>query len=135
MGAKVSIKITGASKLINADTFGKSDPFCMVHLGAVNLNPKDLCGTAPVFRTKTIENNLNPQWKETALVAYDPTEDVVFSVWDEDMFNTGDFLGVARLTAEEAKKGHDGPLPLKKKGKDAGTINVTVKATIPVAPK
>lgn len=83
------VKVVGAKNLINADTFctsvcvwlssmlcqaltlswrrfllcgvfvtAKSDPFCIVRLG----NSKD-------FRTKTINNNLNPTWNAVCVLA------------------------------------------------------------------
>ena len=51
---KLTVTVKKANNLINADVFGKSDPYVVLHI-------------RPMFKVKTkvIDNNINPEWNET----------------------------------------------------------------------
>ena len=53
------IKIVGSHQLKNVDVLSVSDPFAEISLSKGDKN---------VLKTKTIDNNLNPQWNEIKML-------------------------------------------------------------------
>eukprot|EP00741_Cyanophora_paradoxa_P007110 tig00001093_g6881.t1 len=84
-------RVLEARGLKDADTFGKSDPYAVLKLGA------------KTKRTKTIPNNLNPVWNEELALDFkegvDETE-LHLQIWDEDVGMRDDFLGQMRLPVQ-----------------------------------
>ncbi|CAF3816756.1 unnamed protein product [Rotaria sp. Silwood1] len=79
--------ILGAKDLINADIVGKSDPYVKVKVpGSIE------------YRTKTIDNTLNPEWNEIFefVVEQYESDSIEFEVYDEDL-GKDDFIGRAQL--------------------------------------
>ncbi|KAL3080775.1 hypothetical protein niasHS_014880 [Heterodera schachtii] len=84
--------ILSASGLANADTFSKSDPFCVVE---EILGPDK---TAEIARTECIQNCLEPKWHKKILISEQKQQkELVFSVYDSDSnalaLTFHDFLG------------------------------------------
>ena len=79
------IALRGANNLMNKDTIGKSDPYCVISVGSER------------FRSKTVENSLRPCWNEFyETVIYNPVGlSVDFYLYDEDVRNDEE-LGAAR---------------------------------------
>ncbi|KAJ3223646.1 hypothetical protein HK099_000884 [Clydaea vesicula] len=66
------ICVREANDLKNVEMMSKSDPYCKVTLGNQHLG-----------KTSTIEDNLNPVWKETFnVIAYTGTQVLAFSLFD-----------------------------------------------------
>lgn len=105
--AFISGVIYSASNLINADAFGKSDPFCVV---AAQLRAG---GSTLVYKTRTIDNNLFPVWNEWFhWIIDDDSPDIdkiTFSVYDEDQGaladGDDDFLGRATVDINSLPSG------------------------------
>ncbi|CAF4573725.1 unnamed protein product, partial [Rotaria sp. Silwood2] len=79
--------ILEAKDLINADIVGKSDPYVKVKVpGSIE------------YRTKTIDNTLNPEWNEIFefVVEQYESDSIEFEVYDEDL-GKNDFIGRAQL--------------------------------------
>uniref|UniRef100_A0A0K0F792 Extended synaptotagmin-2 n=1 Tax=Strongyloides venezuelensis TaxID=75913 RepID=A0A0K0F792_STRVS len=91
----VLIKVMEARNLENRDISiiikDKSDPYVEIKIGAA------------YFRTKTIDNNLNPKWNEEfeAIVEQASLQSVRFEVFDEDKTGSDEELG--RLTVATEK--------------------------------
>lgn len=91
--------VHGATGLISADKFGKSDPYCLVDGIANGTNAKTF-----IHRTRVVNNNLCPSWGELFFLAVPPDADIhklCFSIYDSDDGELGnfdeedDFLGKA----------------------------------------
>ncbi|KAI3917707.1 hypothetical protein MKW98_021469 [Papaver atlanticum] len=83
----LSVTVIKANDLKNAEMIGKSDPYAAIFI-------------RPIFRykTKTIDNNLNPVWNQTfELIAEDKeTQSLIIEVFDEDV-GQDQRLGIAKL--------------------------------------
>jgi len=88
--------------LINADTFSKSDPFLVVH----QQNPKTN-QWIELFRTETIQDNLDPVWHKKLVIEYrfEERQVMMFSVYDRDTASNNlqeqDYLGQMQCTLGE----------------------------------
>jgi hypothetical protein len=98
-GRELELTITAANDLGRADTFGSSDPFCIVYW-----NDKE-CG-----RTQTIMNSLNPRWDDERFVVDVPSSmtvrdcELYIEVFDYNLTTRGVFLGAMTLTGDELEK-------------------------------
>ena len=98
-GRELELTITAANDLGRADTFGSSDPFCIVYW-----NDKE-CG-----RTQTIMNSLNPRWDDERFVVDVPSSmtlrdcELYIEVFDYNLTTRGVFLGAMVLTGEALEK-------------------------------
>lgn len=72
----VTIKIVSARNLINADIIGLSDPYVIARVGR------------QVHKTKTIDNNLNPDFNETFMFSWDGLSPLHLAVFDADSMNS-----------------------------------------------
>ena len=93
-GAKLLMHVVEAWGLAKADTFGKSDPMCIIKWGGEE-----------VGRTKAIDNTMEPVWDDEKFtlvygkVGSTPILDV--ECYDMDMMGPGDFLGMVSLEGKE----------------------------------
>ena len=88
----VKLRLMEARDVKKADTFGKSDPYCIVHWRG-----------REIFRTETINKTLNPKWEdgesiELVMPAKPAAAQLVLSVWDKDKGSSDDFLGQVMFT-------------------------------------
>ncbi|XP_022148252.1 synaptotagmin-5 [Momordica charantia] len=84
---KLTLTVLKANSLKNMEMIGKSDPYAVVHI-------------RPLFKykTKTVENNLNPVWNEEfeLIVEDKETQSVILEVYDQDIGQDKQ-LGIAKL--------------------------------------
>ncbi|XP_039062589.1 synaptotagmin-4-like [Hibiscus syriacus] len=87
----LKVTVVKANDLKNKEVIGKSDPYVVVHI-----RPRFK------FKTKVVDNNLNPVWNETfELIAEDrETQSLTVEVFDEDIGQDGR-LGIAKLRLSE----------------------------------
>ncbi|KAH0456872.1 hypothetical protein IEQ34_014779 [Dendrobium chrysotoxum] len=124
---RIAITVMKATALKNMEMIGKSDPYVVLYIRPVFK-----------FKTKVINNNLNPVWNEMfELLAEDKeTQSIIFEVFDEDDLSQDKKLGIVKLPlvdleAEISKEFELRLLPsldmmkIKDK-KDRGTITVKV---------
>lgn len=85
-----------ARKLKNADTFSKTDPFCIVSLKSANSS------FIQIGRTESIQNNLNPNWVTPIQLEYffESSQDLQFTVFDEDQ-SSSENIGFCSTTLGE----------------------------------
>jgi len=111
----LQVKVISARNLRNADWVpgtGASDPYCVCKFSG-----KD----ATIFKTKTVQDCLNPEWNhEEEIPGYRSGDSLQFSVMDEDAY-VDDPLGSATLKYAEfnpatAPTGFEGELLLQGKG-------------------
>mmetsp|Transcript_182225 Transcript_182225/g.443467 ORF Transcript_182225/g.443467 Transcript_182225/m.443467 type:complete len:293 (+) Transcript_182225:112-990(+) len=90
------VSIQGASGLRNADTFSKSDPYCICQLEG---KPETK------VQTQVTKDNVNPEWNfEVKMVAYERGDVLLFEVYVKDVaIKSDDFLGKAKLTSEQVE--------------------------------
>ena len=71
------IALRGANNLVNKDTIGKSDPYCVLIVGSKS------------FKSKTVENSLRPCWNEfyEVLIYNHVGLSADFYIYDEDVRN------------------------------------------------
>jgi len=104
----LTISVESARDLVDADITGKSDPFCKVIA-----TTKD---TKQSWTTKTIDDDLNPQWnEETSFVFFDPCDRIDFEVYDWDKNTKHDAIGSVCLKKGQfdyKDKAFDGELKL-----------------------
>ena len=93
-GEKETVELVfEGQKLDDKDVFPlKSDPF--MEISRVNENG----GFSKVYRTETVDNNLNPLWKPiiievSRLCSSDYNQQLKFDVFDEDFGGKDDFIG------------------------------------------
>lgn len=123
---KVTVTVVKANDLKNMEMIGKSDPYAVVYIRPLFK-----------FKTKVVDNNLNPVWNQTfELLAEDKeTQSIIFEVFDQDI-GQDKRLGIVKLPlidlqAETPKEVDLRLLPafdmLKVKDKkDRGTITIKV---------
>ncbi|XP_039061455.1 synaptotagmin-4-like [Hibiscus syriacus] len=87
----LKVTVVKANDLKNKEVIGKSDPYVVVHV-----RPRFK------FKTKVVDNNLNPVWNETfELIAEDrETQSLTVEVFDEDI-GQDRRLGIAKLRLSE----------------------------------
>jgi len=121
-----------AKGLDNKDTFGKSDPYLQI-----NRMKNGLSGTV-VFKTETIDNDLNPKWKPfklatNTLCANDENHLLEFVVYDYDSDGSHDLIGSFQTTLKQLSQASSSEFPLinekrkAKKGakyKNSGTLHI-----------
>ena len=74
-------EIFGAKNLLDKDTISKSDPFVTIEVDGNEM-----------FRTKVVDNQLNPVWNEKGCLNINKDAKIEFIVRDEDHMGS-DFLG------------------------------------------
>eukprot|EP00092_Neocalanus_flemingeri_P025254 GFUD01027386.1.p1 GENE.GFUD01027386.1~~GFUD01027386.1.p1 ORF type:complete len:4003 (+),score=946.67 GFUD01027386.1:1015-12009(+) len=81
----INVNIIQAKDLIKADLIGKSDPYAVVTYGDDKI------------KTKTIKNNLNPQWNFEADIPIDPNgpSTLKIEIFDDDKLGKDKPLGAA----------------------------------------
>jgi hypothetical protein len=119
-----TVTIIGAFDLPNLDAGpgGKSDPYVRVTMGSEQ-----------VLRTNTVSNNLNPSWGYVKTINWDGINDLVFAVFDSDLFTKDDWMGQLVLPAAKLPNGVNDTFPLQvhqkyqKSGMSTPTITVKVE--------
>ncbi|GMI69666.1 calcium-dependent lipid-binding protein, Synaptotagmin 7 [Hibiscus trionum] len=88
---RLTVTVVKANDLKNMEVIGKSDPYVVVHI-----SPRFK------YKTKVVDNNLNPVWNQTfELIAEDrETQSLTVEVFDEDIGQDGR-LGIAKLRLSE----------------------------------
>jgi len=107
---KLTFCIVGARGLRDSDWMpgsGKPDCYCVVKVAGRE---------EEVYRTKTLDNTLEPVWKEEAGLAEYEGEALEFSVWDQDA-TSSDKLGKVVLESGSFAEGFNGELMLEEAGK------------------
>mmetsp|Transcript_10252 Transcript_10252/g.28970 ORF Transcript_10252/g.28970 Transcript_10252/m.28970 type:complete len:296 (-) Transcript_10252:78-965(-) len=120
------VSIQGASGLRNADTFSKSDPYCICQLEG---KPETK------VQTQVTKDNVNPEWNfEVKMVAYERGDVLLFEVYevydkDSAASKSDDLLGKARLTSEQMEgNGFFGDLQLEEGSKPCkGSLYIQVR--------
>ena len=87
------------------------------------------------YRTKTINNNLNPVWNETMTVKIgEPTETILkFSVYDKDLIND-DYIGMVHVDLSKLTMSNNEPLVLADLPLASGTSTNRGTLTIELTP-
>ncbi|XP_009762430.1 calcium-dependent lipid-binding protein-like [Nicotiana tabacum] len=123
---KLTVTVIRATNLKNQEMIGKSDPYVVVYIRPLFK-----------FKTKTIDNNLNPVWDETfVLIAEDKeTQSLFLEVFDEDI-GEDDRMGVTKLPLNELEAETPKEIELRllpkfdmlkvKDKKDRGTITIKI---------
>jgi len=117
---KVSVKITSAANLRNADVGfrNKSDPYCVVEIQGK---------PASQIKTAVVNDNLNPVWNfQGELAEFEEGNALIFNVFDDD-YGKDDHLGKAELTSAQVLAGFSGQLPLETKDKQQASITISVQ--------
>jgi hypothetical protein len=97
LSGKLTLHVISAKGLMNADTIGKSDPYVRVQLAAAGK-------VVANYKTKVIDDDLNPKWKEQfhhIIPAGDPVNVLTLSlcVWDQDP-GEDEFLGEVHIDVD-----------------------------------
>ncbi|CAJ1381756.1 unnamed protein product [Effrenium voratum] len=106
MRFEFEVKCVSARGLRDADWLeGTSDPYCLCEaVGKVRSK----------FKTKTVNNKENPVWNQAAKMQLSNGDKLKFSVYDQDMGKSDDFLGYTELEFGQIfPKGFEGELALK----------------------
>lgn len=124
---QLTIMIVKANNLKNMEMIGKSDPYVTAFIRPLEK-----------FKTKVVDNNLNPVWNHVLqLIAEDKeTQSAVFEVLDQDI-GQDKRLGIAKLPLADLEPEIEKEIELKlqpsldmlkiKDKKDRGTLTVKVK--------
>jgi len=104
-----------------ADTLGLSDPYVVATIpGKKNTT----------YKTKYIEQDLNPVWNEQWEVpGFELGDTMKFTVWDKDFITSDDLLGRCSLSADELAGGFDGELMLDEAGDKQGKAFLKLRVT------
>eukprot|EP00943_MAST-04B_sp_MAST-4B-sp1_P002548 g2548.t1 len=93
----LKFEIVMATGIKKADTFGKSDAYCVISLDQEKVD-----------KTNTIRNSLDPEWYQTFQITiaeevYEKEEDfsLKFEIYDYDAIGADDFLGLHELKHDE----------------------------------
>jgi len=98
-----SITIESAKALRNADTFGKSDPYVKGFLQSGRHKEPDKHPYG--FKTKVINDDLDPVWNETKTLFWKGDWKLVLQVFDKDLVGKDDMLGEAILFKDKCNEG------------------------------
>eukprot|EP00249_Psilotum_nudum_P024799 c29296_g1_i4 orf=458-1945(-) len=124
---KLTVTIKGAKDLKNMEMIGKSDPYVEVYVRVLFK-----------FRTRTIKNNLHPEWNETFELDVEDqeTQALVLKVFDEDIGHDKS-LGVVAYPVANLKPEENVDLTLMllpsldienvRNTRDRGSIMATIK--------
>lgn len=124
---RLTVTVVRAKSLKNKEMIGKSDPYAVAYVRVLFK-----------FKTRVIDNNLNPEWNETFEfdVEDQETQSLVVKVMDEDV-GSDKFLGIAvypliKLKVEETTELTLSLTPAldmdnRKDEKDRGSVTLTVK--------
>ena len=95
------LKIIAGHKLLNKDIIANSDPYTQIKL--IDMQTGEVTET---FKTKTINNDLNPKWDEEFLIKVDPEKHkLLIKVYDENYLKDS-FLGRIELILSIIPKEH-----------------------------
>jgi len=111
---RVKVKVISATNLPNQEFMGTSDPYCTCSIPGAE------------FKTKEVDNNLNPEWNHDGELDWDCEGDISFVVKDSNNYRADKPMGNCTLAGSKVLNGFNGDLPLLLDGKDAGTIKVEV---------
>ncbi|BAT97812.1 hypothetical protein VIGAN_09137100 [Vigna angularis var. angularis] len=123
---KLSVTVVKATALKNMEMIGKSDPYVVVHI-------------RPLFKykTKVVDNNLNPTWNERfELIAEDKeTQSLILEVFDKDI-GQDKRLGIVQVRLNDLDSQTEKEMELRllssldtlkvKDKKDRGTLTIKV---------
>uniref|UniRef100_A0A7S1LNZ3 C2 domain-containing protein n=1 Tax=Alexandrium catenella TaxID=2925 RepID=A0A7S1LNZ3_ALECA len=123
--SQIQIQIVNGMDLPNMDGLDKTDGYVKVTMGGTE-----------VMKTKVINNNLNPVWNATATVKWDGINDLIFTVWDSDLFTRDDWIGQYILSKGHIRAGFKGTVPLNvgkkvKKGSASTHPSIQIKVAPP----
>ncbi|KPA73835.1 putative c2 domain protein [Leptomonas pyrrhocoris] len=96
---RLEIRVCAARNIANLQKVGKPDPYVKVKMG-------DNKKTQMKYKTRVIENNLNPVWNELfkfQVADYDSTQ-VLFEVWNDNVL-VDDLLGSYSLSIDGLTRG------------------------------
>jgi hypothetical protein len=119
------LEVVRAHDLPRADTFGSSDPYCIVKWGGKE-----------VGRTKVIWNTLEPIYEDEVfflpIAESQKTADLKLEVelWDKDVMGPGDLLGALTLKGESILSrvpSQDFSYELERKGKKQGRVLLSLR--------
>lgn len=113
---RVKVKIIGAKDLVNQELMGTSDPYCTCTVPGAE------------FKTKGIDNNLNPVWNHDGELDWDGEGDITFSVKDSNQYRADKLMGECTLAGSKVSNGFSGELTLHVDGKETGKLKVSVDA-------
>jgi len=114
---RVKVKIVGAKDLPNQEFMGTSDPYCTCSIPGAE------------FKTKEIDNNLNPEWNHDGELDWDGEVDITFEVRDSNNYRADKPMGACTLTGAQVLNGFSGELNLQLEGKETpGKLKVVVEA-------
>lgn len=87
------LRLHGATGLAKSDSFGSSDPYCVVSFSKY---------AKPLFSTRTIVASLNPRWEEDAYIlvpadSIESGERLLLTIFDSDRYSSDDDLGLVEL--------------------------------------
>jgi len=92
---KFKVEIISAKGLHNADSIGKSDPYCLCEVGPIG-NPRGM------VKTETVQNSLEPCWNLTETFKACKVGDALnFIIKDRDQFEKDDTIAFAALSFEQ----------------------------------
>lgn len=100
---RLEVRVCGARNIGDTQKVGIPDPYVKIIMG-------DRKKTQIKYKTKVVNNNLNPTWNETAkfqIADYDSAQ-VVFEVWNDNIM-VDDLLGSYALSVNGLQRGvvHD----------------------------
>ncbi|PAA77701.1 hypothetical protein BOX15_Mlig001839g4 [Macrostomum lignano] len=122
--SKLIVTVDSAANLPNVDTFGESDPFCIVEI-------KGLKG-----QTKVIDNDLNPVWKEKIELdlgpPLSPDDKLTVTVKDHETIGPDKLLGMCEIALKDLVKGGKSEMEVNAPLQDANkrAVGATVKVMI-----
>lgn len=96
--AQLQVTVVEARGLAPMDRNGLSDPYCVLHCGAVRSS------------TRVIQKTLNPRWEEAFLfeVAQGASMQLQLDCFDRDLLSSDDFLGTLKIPVDELLAEDDG---------------------------
>lgn len=112
---RVKVKIVSAKDLVNQEFMGTSDPYCTCSVSGSE------------FKTKDIDNNLNPEWNHDGELDWDMKGDITFNVKDSNQYRADKPMGECTLAGSKVLDGFSGELTLQLDGKDVGKLKVIVE--------
>ena len=123
LSGRLEIYIDQAENLTNTETSccGRgvySDPYVTGKLGEDK-----------IFKTKIINNSLNPEWKENfSTEVYQEATNLIINVKDKDFIGS-EHVGAVKISCDEIVKGDkmEGWFPLKFYNKSSGRIKMSLQ--------
>jgi len=113
--AELVVRLINGRDLIAVDSNGKSDPYVVIEATGK---------TKSSIKSKVVKGNLNPDYNQTFVMRVKKGDQLVFRVFDSDLFSKDDPMGTGTLSLEGVEEGKESVRTVRLEDVPSGTVTV-----------